>query len=195
MRATGMMAWAGACALVLGGFLCAPQTVKADGLESIQTIKLMADAKTMALQLKADAATMKEFGQLDIKWEAHAATVGKMRDHVAAMQEMVDQLKTMEATAVPWEKTVIDRIGPYMAALAADNNDVMNEFDDHPSLFGTTAAKAYLAANAESAAYLSALVVNFMENGTLRQTIQDYDEQEDSCKLIGVVSPELGVAS
>lgn len=161
----------------------------------MQTIKLLADAKTMAVQLKDDAATMQHFGQLNIKWEAHCAAVGKMRQHVVAMNEMVDELKAAEATAVPWEKAVIDRVGPYMAALATDNQDLINEFDLHPSLFGTAAARAYLAANAESTSYLSALVKNVMENGTLRQTIQDYDEQEDGCSLTGAARQEFGVAS
>jgi hypothetical protein len=196
MKTATMPAWMGALALLCAGFLWAPRPAKAaDGVESMQTIKLLADAKTMAVQLKDDAAKMQQFGQLDIKWEAHCGAVAKMREHVAAMNGMVEQLKAAEATAVPWEKAVIDRVGPYMTALATDNEDVMDEFDLHPSLFGTAAAKAYLAANAESTTYLSALVKNVMENGTLRQTIQDYDEQEDGCGLIGVTYREFRVAS
>jgi hypothetical protein len=149
----------------------------------------------MAVQLKNDASTMQHFGQLDIKWEAHCGAVAKMREHVVAMKEMVDNLKAAEADAVPWERAVIDRVGPYMSALASDNQDVIDEFDQHPSLFGTAAAKAYLAANTESTLYLSALVQNFMENATLRQTIQDYDEPEDSCGLTGFAHPEFGVVS
>jgi len=194
MKASRVMAWAGAFTLILAGFLWAPRPVKADGMESIQTIKLVADAKGMAVQLKDDAAKMEEFGRLDIKWEAHAATVAQMKEHAATMKAMVDQLKIAEATAVPWEKAVIDRVGPYMTALAEDNEATIFEFDNHASLFGTPAAKAYLAANAQSAAYLSALVQNFIENGTLRQTIEDYNEEEDSCGLLGVTHPEFGLA-
>ena len=185
MKVFKATAWTGAFTLLLTGFLGAPTPVKADGLESIQTIKLLADSKTMAVQLKDDAARMQEFGQLDIKWQAHCSSVAKMRDHVAVMKEMVDELKAARATAVPWERTVIDRVGPYMSALATDNEEVISEFDEHPSLFGTVAAKAYLAANAESTTFLSALVQNFMENATLRQVIQDYDEPKDSCNLTG----------
>jgi hypothetical protein len=158
-------------------------------------MKLMADARTMAVQAKEDAGTMEAFGQLDIKWEAHAGTVAQMREHVVAMNEVASELKALEETATPWEKTVIDRIEPYMTELAADNEAVMDEFDAHSSLFGTPASSAYLKANFDSATYLSALVVNFVENGTLRQVIQDYDETEDSCGLMGVRHPAYGLES
>src|ERR1019366_1576880 len=98
----------------------------------------------------------------------------------------VASLQALKGTAEPWEKAVIDRIAPYMTALAADNEAIMDEFNAHPSLFGTQASRAFLDANADAAAHLSALILNFVENGTLRQVIQDYDEQEDTCGLIGV---------
>jgi len=185
-----------ATALVLAAFFGAGMTARAaDGIESMQRIKLLADTKTMAVQLKDDAAKMQAFGQLDIKWEAHANAVAQMRRRVVAMLAMVDELKAAEDTADPWERTVIDRVGPYLTALATDNEDAIDRFDEHPSLFGTAASKAYLAANSESATYLSALVQNFIENATLRQTIQDYGEQEDGCALNGPARQEFGVAS
>jgi len=149
----------------------------------------------MAVQAKDDAATMEAFEKLDIKWEAHAGAVAKMREHVMAMNEVAAKLAAAEGTAEPWERGVIDRIEPYMTALAADNEAVMDKFDEHPSLFGTQASSAYLEANTDSATHLSALVVNFVENGTLRQVIQDYDETEDSCGLMGVAHLAYGLES
>ncbi len=195
MKAFRIAAWSGTLALTFAGFFWAPQPARADGLESMQTIKRLADAKTMTLQLKDDALKMQQFAQMDVKWEAHAASVAQMRGHIAAMNAMVDELKTAEITTAPWEKTLIDRVGPFMEALAMDNENAIDQFDEHPSLFGTPAAKAYLAANAESATYLTALVQNFLENGTLRQTIQDYDEPEDSCSSIGFAYPEFDLQS
>ena len=196
MKSPKMMASVGALALICTGLLWTPGPAKAaDGPESVQTIKLLAGARTMAVQLKDDAAKMQHFGQLDIKWEAHAGAVGQMRNRVVAMLGIVDELKAAEATAEPWQQTVIDRIGPYLTALATDNEDAIDRFDEHPSLFGTAASKAYLAANAESTAYLSSLVQNFMENATLRQMIRDYDEQEDGCSLTGAAIQEFGMVS
>jgi len=185
----------GAVALLTAGFLGAPRAAKADGEESIQRIKLLGDARMMAVQVKDDAATMEAFAQLDIKWEAHAGAVAQMRDHVVAMYEVARELKATEGTAEPWEQGVIERIEPYMTALATDNEAIMDEFDAHASLFGTRASSAYLEANADSATHLSALIVNFVENGTLRQVIQDYDETEDSCGLMGVWHPAYGLES
>lgn len=195
MNAYKSIARTAGVALLVAGFLGAPRAAKADGVDSLQRMKLLADAKTMAVQAKEDAATMQAFGQLDIKWEAHAGAVAKMREHVVAMNEQVAQLNAAEATAEPWEQGVIQRIEPYMTALAADNEAAMDKFDEHPSLFGTRASNAYLEANVDSATHLSALVVNFVENGTLRQVIQDYDESEDSCGLIGVAHQAFGLES
>lgn len=161
----------------------------------MQMIKLLANAKTTAVQLRDDVATMQSFNQLDIKWEEHAETVAQMREHVMAMNEQAAQLKADEQKAEPWEKAVIDRIEPYMTTLAGDNEAAMDKFDEHPSIFGTPAAGAYLAADAESANFLTGLIVNFIENGTLRQTIEDYDEQEDGCGLTGVAYRPEGMAS
>jgi hypothetical protein len=69
MNAYKSMAWTGAVALLAAGFLGAPRTAKADGVDSIQTIKLLADARTMAVQAKDDAATMRTFELVEIKWE------------------------------------------------------------------------------------------------------------------------------
>lgn len=165
MSAYKWIARAGAVTLLATGFLGAPRAAKADGADSLQRMKLIADARTMAVQARADAATMEAFGQLDIKWEAHAGTVAQMREHVVVMNEVASELKTLEDTATPWEKTVIDRIEPYLTELAADNEAAMDRFDEHPSLFGTPASSGYLKANFESATYLSALIVNFVENG------------------------------
>lgn len=173
MNAYRSMAWTGAVALVAAGFLAAPRATKADDANSVRVIELLANARTMAVQAKNDAAAIEAFNQLDVQWEAHAASVAQMKEHVVAMNEEVAELKAVQNAAEPWERSVIERIEPYMAELAADNEAVLDEFDAHPSLFGTPAATAYLKANVSSATYLSALVVNFLENGTLRQMMQD----------------------
>jgi hypothetical protein len=195
MNAYKWIARTGAVALLTAGFLGAPRAAKADGVDSLRMMKLLADARTMAVQAKDDAATIEDFAQLDIKWEAHAGAVAKMREHVMAMNEVATELKAAEGTAEPWEQGVIERIEPYMTALAADNEAIMDEFDAHPSLFGARASSAYLEANADAATHLSALIVNFVENGTLRQVIQDYDETEDSCSLMGIAHLAYGLES
>jgi hypothetical protein len=196
MRAFRSVVRAGAVALLLAGVIVAPPTTKAaDGANSVQVIKLLADARTMAVQARDDAATLEAFGQLDITWGAHAVSVARMREHVMAMNDEVTDLKAAEGTAEPWEKAVIDRIAPYITTLATDNEAIMDEFDLHPSLFGAPAANVYLEANVDFATHLSALVANLLENGTLRQMIQDYDQTEDSCSLIGVAHPAYGLES
>jgi hypothetical protein len=192
MNAYKSIAWTGTVALLATGFLAVPGTAKADGANSMQVITLLANAKTTAVQAKEDAARLADFGRLDIKWEAHAGAVAQMREHVMALNEEIAGLKAAEGAVEPWQKEVIARITPYMAELASDNEAILDQFEAHPSLFGTPASSGYLAANVASATYLSALIVNFVENGTLRQVIEN---ESSSSGLIGVAQRTYGLES
>ena len=107
-----------------------------------------------------------------------------------AMNRRVTELKAAEGGAEPWQKNVIDRIEPYLAEMAKDNEAAIDEVNEHPSLFGTPAWNAYLQANADSATYLAGLIVNYVNNGEMRQKMQDYDQPEDTCGVHGVVRTE-----
>ena len=185
----------GAVALLLAGFLGTARTASAknnNNPDPKRISALLLDAKTMAVQAKDDAVTMEGYSQMDIQWEAHAAAIAQIREHGMAMKRQVIELKAAEGTAEPWQKNVIDRIEPYLAEMAKDNEAILKEMDAHPSLFGTPAWNAYLQANADSATYLSGLIVNLVNNGAMRQKMQDYDQPEDTCGLSGVAKRSYG---
>jgi hypothetical protein len=190
MKVRRFLAGAGTVSLLLAGLLGTSQKVFAaprrDGdRDPKQVSMLLVDAKTVALQVKDDAITMQGYTRTDLKWEAHAATLAKMREHLTILEDQVTTLKALAGAAEPWQKTVIVRIEPYLTALAKDNEAVIDEMDAHPSLFGTPAANAYLDANANSAAYLADLIASLVDSGSIREKIQDYDQPEDTCGLMG----------
>jgi hypothetical protein len=193
MNAYKLMAWTGAVALLFAGFAGSARGISTkhnNNLDPKQVSALLLDAKAMAVQAKDDAVRMEGFGQTDIPWEAHAAAIAQIREHGMAMNQQAIELKAAEGTADPWQKNVIDRIEPYLAEMAKDNEAAIEEMNEHPSLFGTPAWNAYLQANADSATYLAGLISNYVNNGAMRQKMQDYDQPEDTCGLSGVVRTE-----
>jgi len=189
------IAWTGAVALLLAGFVGSAKGISAkhNDPNAKQVSALLLGAKTMAVQAKDDAVTMQSYSQMGgIQWGAHAAAIAQMREHVMAMNQQAIELKAAQGTAEPWQKNVIDRIEPYLAEMAKNNETVIDEMNEHPSLFGTPAWNAYLQANADSATYLASLVVNSVNNGALRQKMQDYDQPADTCGLSGVAEKAYG---
>jgi hypothetical protein len=194
MNAYKSMAWTGAVALLLAGFVGSAQGMVTrrnnNNPDPRQVSALLVDAKTMAVQAKDDALTMESYSQMAVPWGEHAAAIGQIREHVLAMNRQVTELKAAEGGAEPWQKNVIDRIEPYLAEIAKNNQAAVDEMNEHPSLFGTPAWNAYLQANADSATYLAGLIANYVNNGAMRQKMQDYDQPEDTCGLSGVVRTE-----
>lgn len=185
----------GAVALLLAGFVGNARTISAKHDNDVgpkQVSALLLGAKTMAMQAKDDAVTMQSYSQMSVKWEAHAAAIAQITEHVMAMNGQAIELKAAQGTAEPWQKNVIHRIEPYLAEMAKDNEAVIDEMNQHPSLFGTPAWNAYLQANADSATYLASLIVNAVNNGAIRQKMQDYDQPADTCGLSGVANRPYG---
>lgn len=196
MNAYRPIAWTGAVALLLAGFAGTARGMVTkhndNNLDPKQVSALLVDAKTMAVQAKDDALSMQSYSQMAIPWGSHAAAIGQIREHVMAMNRQVMELKAAEGSAEPWQKNVINRIEPYLAEMAKSNEAVIDEMNEHPSLFGTPAWNAYLQANADSAVYLAGMIVNLVNNGALRQKIQDYDQPEDTCRLSGAANRPYG---
>lgn len=184
MNAYRPIAWTGAVALLLAGFVGTARgmvTKHNDNLDPKQVSALLVHAKTLAVQAKEDAVTMQSYSQMAVPWGDHAAAIGQIREHVMAMNRQATELKAAEGSAEPWQKNVIVRIEPYLAEMAKDNEAVIDEMNEHPSLFGTPAWNAYLQMNADSATYLAGIVENLVNNGAMRQKMQDYDQPEDVC--------------
>ena len=75
--------WAAPLALAAAGFMIFLPTMKAgDGPDSEHVSKLLSDAKTMAFQLKEDAAMMETFTRTNVSWESHAVAITVVKEHV-----------------------------------------------------------------------------------------------------------------
>jgi len=167
-----LRSWPGAPAILLAGFLTAPPIINAaEPPDSEQVSTLLSETKTMAFQLKEDAATMESFTRMNVSLESHAVAINQIKDHVNALGRQAQKLKAARNTASPWQRAVIDRIDPFLDELAGYteaviehiNGDRKHTLDEY---------RDYLEANADYASDLAAMIANFVDYGRTKQRLE-----------------------
>jgi hypothetical protein len=158
------MTLAGAMAAV-----CLAKTAEVPDSERVS--KLLSEAKTMAFQLKEDAATMESFTYMNVGWESHALAINQIKDHVNSLGNQVDKLKAARNEASPWQKVAIDRITPYLDELGgytAAIIDHLNGADRRDFM----EYKDFLEANADYSADLAAMIAEFVDYGNTKARLE-----------------------
>jgi len=160
----------GASALLLGGFFGASLPARAEVQDSEQVSKLLSEAKTMAFQLKEDAANMETFTRSDPSWRSHAEAITTIKEHINALSRQAAKLKEARATASPWQKAAIDRIEPFLDELGGYTSAAIEHINGQPR---HTAAEYndYLEANADYASDLAMTIADFVDYGKLKQRL------------------------
>jgi hypothetical protein len=150
-------------AALLGGFLMSSVRA-ADAPDSEQVSKLLSEAKTLAFQVREDAATMETYTRMNVSWQSHAAAINQFKEHVNALGRQATKLQDAKAGASPWQKTAIDRITPYLGELA-NYADAVIEHLNGDKKHTITEYNDYLEANADYSADLAAMIANFVDYG------------------------------
>lgn len=120
-------------ALLVAGCLMIPNAAKAADADSAQIGKLLADAKVEAFALKADAEDMESFTSSNLSWLTYAKKIEMIKEHVGNSGRLLSDLRTARAEGSTWQQTAIDRIGPYLADLAANTEATNNHIQRKPS--------------------------------------------------------------
>jgi hypothetical protein len=172
MKIRKSIGWIGGVVLLLGGSLGAFTTSAANTPDSEQVSKLLSEARTMTFQLKDDAQTMESFTGMKVSWATHRDAIEQIKAHVNALAGQVDKLKAARDSASPWQKTVIDRIDPFMAEMNGYTEAVIENLSKHPERLSTPEYKDYLEANADYAGDLAGMVSDFVDYGRTKDKLQ-----------------------
>lgn len=157
--------------LLLAGFMMSSIAVRAsDAPDSEQVSKLLSETKTMAFQVKEDAATMEGFTHMNVAWESHAGAINQIRDHVNALGKQWAKLQNAKDSAAPWQKTAIDRIKPFVDELIGYTYAVIEHVKDRTHTMAEY--NDYLEANADYASDLAAMIGNFVDYGKSKQRLE-----------------------
>lgn len=152
-------------AVLLAGFMAFPAAMfAAEVPDSEEVSKLLSEAKTMAFQLKEDAATMESFTRMSVSWQSHAASINAIKEHINQLGRQVTKLKNAESQASPWQKTAINRINPYLDELAGYTSAVIEHLNNTRK-HTLDEYRDYLEANADYASDLAAMVADFVDYG------------------------------
>jgi len=162
--------WLGAPAILLAGWAGVANAAVVPDSEHIA--KLLAEAKTMAFQLKEDAVAMEGFTRMNVSWESHAVAINQIREHVNALEKHEAKLKDARSAAAPWQRTAIDRIVPYLDELEGYTSAIVERINDQPKRLFTDEYKDFLQANADYATDLAAMIGDFVDYGKARDRVE-----------------------
>ena len=165
--------WIGTAVLVLGGFAGAVTMRAADKPDSEEVSKLLSEARNMAFQLKDDADTMQTFTGMKVSWATHRDAMTLIKEHVNAFAQQVNKLKAARQDASPWQRTVIDRIDPFMDELNAYSEAVIEHLNKHPERLNTPEYHEYLNANADFAADMATMIADFVDYGRTKERLEN----------------------
>jgi len=156
---------------LFAGFLVPPSIKAADVPDSAQVTKLLSETKTMAFQLKEDAVTMESFNFNNVSWETQTAAINTIKEHINVLGKQVGKLKAVKAEASPWQKTVIDRINPYLDEMVgyttAEIEHIAGAREHNFAEY-----KDYLEANADYATDLAAMIGDFVSYGNAKNRVE-----------------------
>ena len=151
----------------------APPALKAAELpDSDHVNRLLADARVMAFELKYDADVMEAFTRSTASWETHAVQINYIREHVNELGKQEAKLKAVRAEASPWQRTVIDRIMPYLDELGGYTSAVIEHINASPRNLNTAEYKDYLEANVDYSGDLAAMISDFITYGKHKERME-----------------------
>jgi hypothetical protein len=163
------IAWIGTA--LMAGFFVVPFSVKAaDVPDSEQVSKLLSETKTLAFQVKEDAATMESFTWMNVSWESHTVAITQISDDLNALGRQVAKLNDARAIASPWQKTAIDRINPLLDEMGGYTAAVIEHLKGQPK-HTLAEYKDYLETNADYARELASTVANFVDYGKAKDKL------------------------
>jgi hypothetical protein len=153
---------------------CLAKTVAAPDSENVS--KLLSDAKTMAFQIKEDAATMESFTWMNVSWESHAVAINQIKDHVNTLGRQVEKLKAARNEASPWQRTAIDRTVPYLDELGGYTTAIIEQLNGTEK-HNFAEYKDFLEANADYSADLAAMIAEFVDYGNAKAKVERLGEK------------------
>ncbi|MBV8847924.1 MAG: hypothetical protein JO307_34350 [Bryobacterales bacterium] len=162
----------GKVAPFLAGCVLASSTAEATEFRDSEAVtKLLAEAKSVASQLKADAVAMEGFTRANVSVESHAAAINEIREHVNALGRIETKLKDARETAAPWQKAAVDRIEPYLDELDGYTLAVIEHINGAPK-HTFAEYKDFLEANADYATDLAAMIAVFVDYGKAKERME-----------------------
>ncbi len=145
--------------------------------DSIEVTKLLADARTEAMELNRDAADMDSFATSNLSWSTYASKVERIKEHVNNAGKLLAKLKDAEAEGSAWQRTAIARIEPLLTELAGNTEKTIHYLNDNSTKIHFPEFKEYVRSNYELASTLEVLIKDFVSYGESKQKFERLEKK------------------
>jgi hypothetical protein len=153
-------------ALMAALFSMMAATGRAQSAKDSETVSaLLVQAKTVAFELKQDAAEMNNFVRSKSNWQTHAVKLDQIKRHVNTLGELLAKMDRAKATAAPWQQQLIDQVTPLLKDLATSVTATIKHLSDNQDRLLHPPYAAYAAANADYASDISQLISDSVTYG------------------------------
>lgn len=153
--------------LVTGYLLTAPaKSAAAGSVGDSETISgLLSEAKSEAIELRADAEKMETFTRSHLSFGSFATKLNEIKDHVNKTGKLLTKLNEARETGSSWQQQAIDHIAPTLKELAANTQSTIEHLMENRRVEHNPDLEEYGLVNYELAKGLAALVGDFVAYG------------------------------
>jgi hypothetical protein len=96
-----------------------------------QASQLLKEIRSIANELRRDAATLESYKRGNLNWESHAHQLTLAKQHINAIGGRLEELRAIRNTAEPWQQQAIDVMVPVAVQLASRTEDAINYLNDN----------------------------------------------------------------
>lgn len=145
--------------------------------DSANINRLLSDAKWRSALAEYDAETLVTYTYGNTPWQAHAAELRSIAEHVNSLGKVVNELIAAKGEASPWQQTAIDRIVPLLNDMAKNLNATIKQLRDHQERVQSTEYRDYLRTNAELASRTATTIADFVEYSRVGQQTEAMEKR------------------
>lgn len=164
-------------ALLASGFIAPAVLSAAPAGDSEEIAKLLAEAKTEAVQLKHDAEEMHSFAQSRLSWRSHASKVTMVKEHINQTGKLLAQLQDLASTGSEWQRSTIERIDPLLRELAANTEATIKHLNENHSRVHLQEFRDYVRVNYELAGELESMISKAVDYGEAKEKFDRFSKE------------------
>src|SRR5215469_6523160 len=157
--------------LSMGGLLVLLMTQT--GAMAADVTALFQQARSLAVQLNRDAATMESYTRSNLSWQTHSSQITTIRDHINNAGTLLSQMQAARGDAKPWHQDAIDGIAPLLKEMASNTEGIISHLNENPRRLRDTNYVQFIRSNAQSARQLSTAIGNIVDFDNTRSRMEE----------------------
>ena len=134
---------------------------------------LFQQARSLAVQLNRDAATMESFTRSNLSWQTHSAQITTIRDHINNAGSILSQMQAARGDAKPWHQDAIDGITPLLKEMASNTDGIISHLNENPRRLRDPNYVQFVRSNSQSARQLSTAIGNIVDFDNTRSRMEE----------------------